>query len=94
MGATTYLTANTTVPAGYLGVKARMLNSAGTIIGATDMYYSTSASSSKQTAFLFGSNYPSGAYRSQGITQGYNGTSYVENYTYATPYQNYPDPTA
>ena len=84
----TNINANTNVPGGFMGVYARLFDSAGNAVSITDWYYNPSNRSgiSNSAELLYLSGTP--AYRSQGYVKVWNGTDYWTYNTFATPYLN------
>jgi hypothetical protein len=77
------------VPAGYLGAKARLFNASNQLISQTEFVYNSSSDwveysdSARLSPAVLGA-----AYYSYGITAAYNGNGYTTYYTFVSPSQN------
>lgn len=73
------------VPTGYMGAKAMMYNSAGTLVTYSDYLYNSSPSYGFNQMITRSA---SGTYYSKGLTQAWNGSSYYTYNTAQSPNQN------
>lgn len=72
------------VPTGYMGARARLYNSSGTLRASSNWFYNS------QPVMSIGVGIPcnqcsSGTYYSRGLTAAYNGNGYTENTTFSSP---------
>ena len=72
-------------PAGYIGMKARLYNAAGTLVRSCDWHY-TQSPTPVIAGLLTGYDCTSGYYYSKGQVKFYNGNGYNTYTCYATPY--------
>ncbi|GIO27094.1 hypothetical protein [Ornithinibacillus bavariensis] len=75
------------VPAGYLGARARMYNSSGTLVASTSFIYSSTKTNILNSDFASYTPTKGSSYYSQGATQAYNGNGYTTYTTFASPSQ-------
>lgn len=72
------------VPAGYMGAKARLYNSSNVLVDFSTMEYNSVSVISFGVLFQRNS-YPRGYYYSKGITAAYNGNGYTQYTTLQSP---------
>ncbi|OPX87833.1 MAG: hypothetical protein A4E53_02331 [Pelotomaculum sp. PtaB.Bin104] len=83
----TWMDSNNTLPAGYLGAKACLYNSAGSLIKSSSIKYTTTSIDwvSQATSYQIWS----GTYYSKGVTYYFDGDGYIAEDTLKTPNLNY-----
>lgn len=74
------------VPAGYMGARARMFNSSGTLLQQSGITYNSANNVSYMSVNTYRSGH--GVRQSWGVTWGWNGSSYGAFYTFKSPFQN------
>jgi hypothetical protein len=86
-GVTILVTNAATVPAGYMGVKARIYNDSGVLQASSDYYYNDKACAGIGT---FADKSKDGTFYSKGLTKIFNGNGYDEYNTFQSPFLTYP----
>lgn len=74
------------VPAGFMGARARMFNSSGTPLQESAIKYNSGDNTSYMSVQTSRTGH--GVRQSWGVTWGWNGSSYGAFYTFKSPYQN------